>query len=174
MQKACRTPLATVNCSANLEMVDKCLQGPPQFDISVQQRCSSTQSKTSQGQNIEVQLNSKGDPPEESTPQNIMKPEVSKVYQPMSLNAEYKQEGRIMGERDFSEPRTAEEVIAKSAETDEIFNEEELQSLSSGVSKSSAEAWFNRLNVDVQKYNNFPSYDGVFPHEFLNLWHHIV
>lgn len=158
-------------------MVDKCLQGPPQSCISVQHLCSSIQSKISQGQNIEVQLNSKGDPPEESTPQNSIKPEIQKVHQPMSLNAEYKHEGRITGERDFAKPSIAEEVIVKSVETDDILNEEEVKSMSSGVSGSGAEALFHDLNVDVQKYNNFPGYDGVYPHKLplsLNPWHRIV
>lgn len=150
-------------------MVDKCLQGPPQLDISVQQLCSSTQPKISQGQNIEVQLNSKGDPPEESTPHN---PE---IYQLMSLKAEYKQEGCIMGEQGFDQPGIVEKIIVRSVETNEILNEDEVQSMSSGVSRTTAEAWFNRLNVNVQKYNN-PEHDGVFPHKlplFLSPWNHI-
>jgi len=66
--------------------------------------------------------------------------------------------------------RMAEEAALKSTESDDKLNEE-VQSMASGKSKSTAkstaEDWFNHFNHDVQGYNKFAGYDGLCPYSLL-------
>lgn len=87
----------------------------------------------------------------------------------MSSNDDYVYEGCVVGERGLE--RMAKEAVLKSTESDDKLNEEEVQSMTSGKSKSTAkstpEDWFNHLNQDVQGHNKFAGYDGLCPYSLL-------
>lgn len=146
-------------------MVDKCLQSPPPFSIPTQQLDLTASPQLILGQTIEDQLNSKGEPPEQLLHLDAIKGRLLKAHQVMSFNSGYVYEGRV-GERGLE--RMAEEAALKSTESDDKLSEEEVQSMASGKSKSTAkstaEDWFNHFNTDVQEYNKFAGYDDDPPY----------
>ncbi|KAF8423816.1 frequency clock protein-domain-containing protein [Tirmania nivea] len=146
-------------------MVDKFLQSPPTFSVSTQQLDLSADPQLILGQTIEDQLNSKGEPPEQSIRKSL-----SKSHQVMSFNSEYISEGRVVGDRGLE--RMAEVVALKSNGGDDKLSEEEVQSIISGKSKSTAkstaEDWWKDFNRDVQENNKFTGYDDDPPYYLPN------
>lgn len=158
-------------------MVDKCLQTPPPFSIQTQQLDSSTSQKIPSGYSIEDQLNSKGEPPEETILTKSIRRGSFKTQQTMSYNGSYVYEGRLSRDRDLDRLRESsvvgqeeeeEEAMLKSTESDGKSSEEEVDSMISGKSKSTVKStpqdWFKELNTGVQEHNNFTGYDGVSPY----------
>ncbi|KAF8431859.1 frequency clock protein-domain-containing protein [Terfezia claveryi] len=148
-------------------MVDKCLQSPPPFSIPTQHLDISIGPQSILGQTIEDQLNSKGEPPEQSLHLSTIKRTLPNAHQVMSPHGEYIYGG---GERGLEQ--MAEEAALKGTENDDKLSEEEVQSMASGKSKSTAnctaEDWFNHLNQNVRGYNNFAGYDDDPPYYLPN------